>query len=616
MPRILIFAIATYFFVTPPLLRGGTKPEALAYSPAWLKLLHYQKTLWGFKGTIDFDSFYFSETGKTDPLSEFLATRKALKTGFPKVGLLKLDPICAFPDRMRFFKKVLGEAQRSVFCEGIEYWRKNLPLRSISLVFSTAYSGNPASMLGHTFLKLNLKSSDEAGHSLLDYGASFMALPTDDKGLLYFAKGLTGGYQGAFSVEPFYTHVIGYAYRENRDLWEYEFSFDEQELVLFLEHFWALSYSGFTDYYFLDDNCSSLLLEVFDAVRPELRLSQTRGFFVLPHQTISVVTSKIRDFKVYFVPSQKKEFMALAESLNVAEESTLKRLINRELNIDEVDNKQVIDTLLAYLNYEKSRLDLEDQKEVRNYEDKVLIKRAKLGKKADRREISYIKGNQPDLAHGAKKLALAVVTSPDKQFYLRYRYGLHDLLDNSKGYETYYHINFVDLEAQIDRDLNLASHQLKAIEVMSLNPVDSYFFKPSWHASGGLRSRPQTSCRTCSYLYGKAGIGYAKNLIDRRLLLYGMASLATDFRSIEEQEIFVTPDISLNALIGFSESFKILSTGGRKWQWQPQDDWQKARFFFSLKGQLELGSKVFIFSQLEGEEQVLPHHLIGMGMNF
>lgn len=87
--------------------------------------------------------------------------------------------------------------------------------RTVSLVFSTAYAGNPASMLGHTFIKLNLfDKKGQVQNDLLNYSASFAAFPEDNVGFLYFIKGLTGQYKGVFSLDPFYVHVATYSYKE------------------------------------------------------------------------------------------------------------------------------------------------------------------------------------------------------------------------------------------------------------------------------------------------------------------------------------------------------------------------------------------------------------------
>ena len=55
-----------------------------AYDEAWLKLLHYHKTLNGYQGLVENQEFYISSDGRNNPQAEFMAEVKAFTKGEEK----------------------------------------------------------------------------------------------------------------------------------------------------------------------------------------------------------------------------------------------------------------------------------------------------------------------------------------------------------------------------------------------------------------------------------------------------------------------------------------------------------------------------------------------------
>ena len=131
-----------------------------ARSDKWLKLVHY-KSSFPFrkhKSQLDGESFFFSPVGKYNPEAELKATVEAFSKDL-KIGKRKQHPQCAFPARYRFLKKTLGLKLTDVACPQFDEFFKMLDPESVTLVFSTAYPNNPASMFGHVFLKISSKKS-------------------------------------------------------------------------------------------------------------------------------------------------------------------------------------------------------------------------------------------------------------------------------------------------------------------------------------------------------------------------------------------------------------------------------------------------------------------------
>ena len=65
---------------------------------------------------------------------------------------------------------------------------------NITVIFASSYPGNPASLFGHTMLRVH-RSSATAEQPLLDEGIGFAADVDTDNALLYAIKGLFGGFR-------------------------------------------------------------------------------------------------------------------------------------------------------------------------------------------------------------------------------------------------------------------------------------------------------------------------------------------------------------------------------------------------------------------------------------
>ncbi len=115
-------------------------------------------------------------------------------------------------------------------------------------------------MFGHTLLRVDSKTRDEQTR-LLDFTINYAASTHQERGISFALKGLFGGYQGSFSVAPYYAQVKKYGDLENRDIWEYRLARLTKKVLRMLMHAWELKSAHF-DYYFLDENCSYQLLSL------------------------------------------------------------------------------------------------------------------------------------------------------------------------------------------------------------------------------------------------------------------------------------------------------------------------------------------------------------------
>src|SRR5262249_48813374 len=155
-------------------------------------------------------------------------------------------------------------------------WRSQMDPDSITLIFASYYLNNPASMYGHTFLRLNKKGRSDKDR-LLDYVVNFAAVTDSNNGIMFAIRGLMGGYSGKFSTLPYYMKVQEYNNLESRDLWEYTLTFTPAELERLVRHLWEMG-SAEMDYYFFNRNCSYQLLPLLEVARPSLHVADPFWF--------------------------------------------------------------------------------------------------------------------------------------------------------------------------------------------------------------------------------------------------------------------------------------------------------------------------------------------------
>ena len=136
---------------------------------------------------------------------------------------------CRYPARYYFLREHF-QVPKLADCEGIEDWKEFYQLKDIKVVFAAQFFSDPASILGHTFFLLN---SNYFARNL-QISLSYAALTPKNVNLAtYVWKGLTGGFQGRYTVLPFIERTKLYNLVELRDLWLYTLNLTKKEKDLF-----------------------------------------------------------------------------------------------------------------------------------------------------------------------------------------------------------------------------------------------------------------------------------------------------------------------------------------------------------------------------------------------
>jgi hypothetical protein len=174
----------------------------LASEREWHLLLHYRQNLFGgHTSEQDDPGFFMSPDGKTDPQAELNAT---LKQFFSEdlVGRSKQPAQCAFIARYHWLRERLqfdDSRLPKMACERFDRWFNEFEAQSITLIFPSAFLNNPASMFGHTFLRIDQKGQTEQTR-ILAYTINYAAYVPPDAGIAYPILGIFGGYSGYFST--------------------------------------------------------------------------------------------------------------------------------------------------------------------------------------------------------------------------------------------------------------------------------------------------------------------------------------------------------------------------------------------------------------------------------
>ena len=234
-------------------------------------MLHYKKNIWGdYVGLIASEDFYLAENGRYDPKSEMEAEIKAFNDNERSK--------CDFPARFNWLKEQDLVQGKLDDCEDYQNFLQDVRPDGVTVLFTNAYMSNPASLFGHTLIRID---TARKGTQMLAHGSNFGADSGMDQGASFALKGLLGFYFGKYNLSPYWTIINTYNNIENRDIWEYHLNLTHEEQNRFINHLYEMKKAA-VRYFFLNKNCSYMLLELLEAVRPSLNLTKGYNVWAIP----------------------------------------------------------------------------------------------------------------------------------------------------------------------------------------------------------------------------------------------------------------------------------------------------------------------------------------------
>lgn len=549
----------------------------LAQDPQWLRLLHYKHHwLSGFRSSLDGEGFFLSPQGSRDPEAELQETLRVLSAGGGTFGKLGQPAPCAFPARKRFLEEKLGLNFPAAECSELQDYHRKLDGAGVALVFATAYPNNPASMFGHSFLKISARR-DQGKPEFLDWSLNYSAMVPEDENPFAFAFfGLTGGYAGQFALVPYYAKIEEYGNSEGRDIWEYDLALSEQETRNLVEAVWEIETNSHFNYFFFDENCSYEVLALLEIIKPEWRVSD---YFVhvIPGESVKRVAEIPGAVKaVRMRPSLERRLSTVARNLDKQEWRAFQAA--RAGEGLEQHTPRSLQAYLLYLQAEKKRKgtgwSTTDQARLRE----ALLLRAKLPAGG---EVENFGGeaSRPDIGHGAYRVDLGAVyeTYDGGKFgaELGFRFAYHDLLDPDPGYLAHSEILFPNFRLRyFERTHRLALEQAELLSIVSLTPWNIVRKPISWRAEvkyGRLLDGP---CFRCSSLHGEVAGGFSWALKPERWTVWTMLGADADASTSLEGDVRVRPFVELGTIATLPGEQKLILEGrllqgfGRNSPWQ------------------------------------------------
>jgi hypothetical protein len=549
-------------------LQQQTRQKNLADERVWHLLLKYNKTLFGgMISEADGMEFFNSPQGKTDPESELLATLASFFVPLTEIAEGKEHPQCNFPARFKWLNQQLAfDPQRLQIqaCDRLDRWVTALDPVGVTLVFASYFMNNPASMFGHTLIRIDSRRTS-SGNNLMNYGANYAAIPDTENGFLYALKGLIGSFQGRFAIFPYYTKVQEYNNWESRDLWEYELKFNQDQLNMMLLHLWELGGTYF-DYYYFQENCSYHVLSLLEIANPNLRLKNSFFFSVIPADTVKVVMAQEGLVKqIVYRPAVLNQMNHKRFKMINDEKRILQGIIKGEIspestsfgNLSSQSQALLLNAYMDYLQYQS--MQEKSDKEIK-IPHSVLLARSRLQVTDEENSEIMRFSNPPDQGHGTDRLRLGMGFYSHESFIeLAYRPAYHDLMAKDVGYDKNSEIIFMDFKLRYYLESErLRLDQAKILSITSLNPYDPLFTKFSWRADLEIDTLRDHDCNYCNSIkssYGR-GISYRPDFFSP-LLLFSFVDLKTEFSSHLKENYRLGGDVEVGAFYNISENLRI-----------------------------------------------------------
>lgn len=512
---LLLFSAASW--ATPPAVDAGAwiaraTARRLGEEPQWLRLLHYERTLFGWKSRAEESPFFLTgKSGRTSPAEELEAF---LQHAFEPAGEGRPPVLCRFPARRSWLEgrlDGLADALPAVDCPEFDAYVRQVGATGASLVFSSYFLEAPASAFGHTLLRLH-RTDARDGTELLDFGINYAAEVDTENALLYGLKGLFGLFPGQLTAQPYYYKVREYNDYESRDLWEYELELDSDELAMLVAHVWELGSARFS-YWYASENCSFFMLAMLEAAVG--RWSLTGG---LPPWTVPVDTVKalvkaggVRD--VRYRPSAREVLRARSRTLSTEELALAQALVDevgQELpaTLPKSRAAAVLDVAIdAFDVRNASAVLLSADAQIEAERRTLLGRRSEIPLRSVRPALEPRASARPHESLGSQRLELGVgwTRNADRWFMpLGYRVALHDFAESSRGFGALARIEFLSTALRVGHE-QTGLERLSLVRAGSFVPWTSFQKRMSWTFDAGVRGAPGWACATC--LSGYLGVG-------------------------------------------------------------------------------------------------------------
>ena len=406
---------------------------------------------------------------------------------------------------------------------------------------------------------------------MLTASIGFAAITEQEHGLRYAAKGIFGGYTGAFTAEPYYIQANRYGQLENRDIWEYPLNLSADETRYLLFHVWELRNAGFS-YYFFDENCSFQLLALLEAVRPTLDLTDSSyRFWNVPVDTVrDIVGSAGIHGQATYRPSLRTQLELRAAAMDVSLVALAKDMAIGKISVTDLcvydlsafDTAQLLEFAHLYYQYGVA-VGMINEEEETNDDRLHLIDTLR-----STIEISVlspsvaIPGVRPDQGHAVSRLNFDI-GSYGQQPYLQFgiRPVFHDVFDPPGGFEK--GVQIEALHPQFRYYPEKERFQLESFDllnILSAAPATIVAAPLAWKTKFSLQRLRVGDSKRKLAVTGEVGFGFSRD-VTKDTLLYGLVGGAVLVSDRFKHALDVGPALSAGIIANVHEKWTLGLTG-------------------------------------------------------
>lgn len=505
--------IISYILIFLCMIRPVMAEESYAESSEWLKLLHYKKMMFGgYKGLVSADKFYADKNGRYNPQKELETEIELFNAG----NEIK----CEFPARFEWLKRkklVQGDLKK---CKEYQNFIKDIKPNGITVLFTDAFMSNPASLFGHTLIRID---TARKGTQMLAHGSNFGANSGEDSGPIFAFKGLVGGYYGGYVISPYWDVINTYNNIENRDIWEYHLNLSDEEQMMFVNHLYEMK-NALIRYFFLSKNCSYMILELLEAVRPTLDLTSEYNNWAIPLDTLKTIKNVPGLVgEVNYRPARYTKLQAQIKSMNARQFAAFYRGIKKhDYDMKELSQEErpiVLETEYQYYQYIYTAGDM-DLKDYRKNSFAVLRKRSAMSQATEVK----VKGNDPSLSHSSFQMSFGGGIYDHKSFeQINIRPAYTALTDDNFGLIKGAGISVLETQIRYYNQTDkTVLERITGLKIDSLVPADRVFSPWSYISDMNIHREYNPRRNTEGYV-GEIIFGMGKTYaLNDWLWMYGM----------------------------------------------------------------------------------------------
>ena len=453
---------------------------------------------------IDDERFFFAKDGKINAQSELNATIEALLNDSSADDE---SAACRFPARKAWLEKELNIAQfPQTECKEYEKVLKRLNPKSVTMIFPSAHINSPASMFGHTFLRINSAYDSK----LLSYAVNYAADADPDKeNAIFFAiKGLFDGYFGKYSLLPYYDKLKEYRDSEQRDIWEYNLDLTQDETLKMFRHIWELNDTR-SYYYFFTENCSYNMLWFLEVARDEIHLRDYFGYQIIPLETIHALKDQGVIESSFYRPSKRTTLLKYEEVIEKKYINLPLLLVEKEIHCEDVtlhrdikiaQKRYILEASIELLEYKFSKNKIKKEEYLELF---YALSRARAALGQDQK-VEVSTPENPIDSHQSIRVSLGGGQRDGSSIgFLGIRPAYHDLQDSSYGFLRATQIEFLDLELSYFNE-RVEIEKATILSIVSLAQRSQFFQNLSWRTKFGWdRNSPKED----SNFMGTVGAG-------------------------------------------------------------------------------------------------------------